>query len=73
MMAGVQSCRRDRTTRHEEIVAYVRRFGPVTTSQIRDKFRYRTTRGLNSTLHHFPELICETDRHGKASIWRAAK
>ena len=72
-MAGVQSRRKDRTTRREEIIAYVRRFGPVTTTQIRDKFRYGNSHGLNSRLQKFKELERAPAPQGKVSIWRVAK
>ncbi len=65
------SCRRDRIT-DEDIVAHVRRFGPVTTAQIAQAMRF-TRKGILSRLRKVAGIAGEKQigTKGGPNIWRA--
>lgn len=62
------SVRKDKISHRASIVEYVRRFGPVTTSQIALRFGLHRAKSINSWLHKFTELTSEIEHH--KAVWR---
>lgn len=67
-MAGIKSCRRD-AINNDHIVNYVRRFGPLTTSQICSHFGF-SDHGILNRLKRIPGIE-HSKKDGRTNIWRS--
>jgi predicted HTH transcriptional regulator len=67
-MSNRVSHRKSELASDEEIIAYVKRFGPLTTKQVREKFGLSET-GTSNKLSRIGGLTCLRRCHGQGNLW----